>query len=56
MASFKCSDIGMQCGFEVKTNTEAELMPLIAFHAKESHGIEQIPEELLIKVKGAIRS
>ncbi|MEM0346902.1 MAG: DUF1059 domain-containing protein, partial [Thermoplasmatales archaeon] len=37
--SFKCADIGMNCGFETKASTKEELMPLIAEHAKTAHNM-----------------
>ena len=39
MASLKCKDIGMQCGFEVKDDDENELMKILALHAENTHNI-----------------
>lgn len=55
MPSFKCKDIGMKCKFEVKTQNNDEVMPIIALHAKKSHGMDDIPPDILEKVKKAIK-
>ncbi len=55
MPSFKCADVGMKCGFETTAKTEPELMKKIAEHAKTVHKIDQIPPDLLAKVKKAIK-
>lgn len=52
---FRCKDIGMNCGFEAHADTKEQLMPKIAEHAKNSHGIEKIPDDLRMKVEGAIK-
>ncbi len=53
--SFKCSDIGMNCGFETKASTKEELMPLIADHAKKAHSMNEIPPDVKDKVDKAIK-
>ena len=53
--SIKCLDVGVQCDFEARAENEAELMKKVAEHAKNAHGITQIPAELLAKVRTAIR-
>lgn len=35
MASLKCSDLGMKCGFEVKGEDKDELMKIVALHAEK---------------------
>jgi predicted small metal-binding protein len=53
--SFRCADIGMDCGFETKASTKEELMPLIVNHAKTAHNITEISPELSEKVNKAIK-
>jgi predicted small metal-binding protein len=53
--SFKCADIGMQCGFETKAENREELMKNIATHAKEVHNITAIAPDLMMKVTAAIK-
>lgn len=56
MASFKCSDIGMQCGFEVHgSSSRDEVMQIAATHAKHAHGMATIPADIAAKVSAAIK-
>lgn len=55
MASFRCKDLGMSCGFEVKDENEDELMKIVALHAENTHNIKQIPSDLTEKIKKAIK-
>jgi len=55
MPSFKCKDVGVDCSFEATAETEEELMKKIAEHAKEAHGMETIPADMLARVKQAIK-
>jgi predicted small metal-binding protein len=52
---FKCKDIGVDCSFKAKAKTEEELMAKIAEHAKGTHNYDPIPDEILNKVKKAIK-
>jgi predicted small metal-binding protein len=54
MASLKCKDLGMNCGFEVKDQDESELMDIVALHAKKTHNLTPNPE-LMDKIKKAIK-
>jgi predicted small metal-binding protein len=55
MPSFKCKDIGMDCPFETTAKTNEELMQKIATHAASVHGIKDVPPDLMVKIKGAIK-
>ncbi len=55
MASFKCKDIGMKCGFEVKDENRDELMSLIATHADKTHNIKQVSPEMQAQLQKAIK-
>jgi predicted small metal-binding protein len=50
----KCGDI-KGCNFEIKADSEHDVLRKAAEHAKTAHHIENIPPEVLSKVKGAIR-
>ena len=53
---FKCKDIGMQCGFEVKgASSRDEVMQIAAAHAKAAHNMQTIPPDVAQKVGSAIR-
>jgi predicted small metal-binding protein len=55
MAEFKCKDLGMACGFEVKDENEDELMQIIALHAEKSHGMKDVSPDMKEKIKKAIK-
>jgi predicted small metal-binding protein len=44
------------CQFEIKTETEEELMKHVGAHAEHVHGLTQVPPDLAAKVKAAIRT
>ncbi|MEM3671286.1 MAG: DUF1059 domain-containing protein [Thermoprotei archaeon] len=53
---FKCKDIGMKCGFEVKGgSSKEEVMQLAQVHAKLAHHMETIPPDVAQKVSAAIK-
>ena len=53
--SLSCADVGVtDCGWSASAETEEELMIKVKAHAKD-HGHEQIPDELMAKIKGAIK-
>jgi predicted small metal-binding protein len=55
MSKFKCADIGMDCGFEIKVDNETELMNHIGNHAKWAHNLDTVPPETLESIKKAIK-
>ncbi|MEE9519194.1 MAG: DUF1059 domain-containing protein [bacterium] len=50
-----CRDVGADCDFEARADTEEELLKILAEHAKSGHGMEEIPPELVEKVRAVIR-
>ena len=52
--TIKCADVGVDCDWSATAETEEDLMKKIQAHAKE-HGFNDIPPEILAKVKGAIK-
>jgi predicted small metal-binding protein len=52
---FKCSDIGLNCGYEATASTTEQLMPQIAAHAKSAHGMIEVPKEIMAKINAAIK-
>ena len=51
----RCRDIGVDCDFEVRGETVQELLENCEEHARTAHGMDEIPAELVAKVKAAIR-
>jgi predicted small metal-binding protein len=50
----KCGDVNPGCDFEIKADSEHDVLRKAAEHAKTAHHLESIPPEVLSKVKGAI--
>jgi len=44
------------CAFEVRAETEAEVMRLVADHGKIIHNMTSFPPDMVSKVKGAIKT
>ena len=56
--TFACKDVGVECPYVARGETEEELMADISKHAKEVHGYteEQLKDpEMMKKVKDAIK-
>ncbi len=51
----KCRDAGLDCDFEARGATEDEILKQVAEHAKNDHGIAEVPPDVRAKVKAAIR-
>src|SRR5216684_2101623 len=54
LGDFFNSLLGSSCDFIARAETEDELMKQVADHAKNVHGMNEIPPEMTEKVKGAI--
>jgi predicted small metal-binding protein len=53
---FRCKDVGMDCGFEVRgASSKEELMEMLAVHARRAHNLTEIPEDVRSKIETAIR-
>ncbi len=50
-----CRDLGVDCDFVVRGETEEELLEKCAVHANKDHGMKEIPQELVDRVREAIR-
>ncbi|HEX7005378.1 MAG TPA: DUF1059 domain-containing protein [Trueperaceae bacterium] len=50
-----CKDVGFDCGYVAKANSEEELLKLVAEHAEREHRLTEIPEEVVAQAKAAIR-
>jgi predicted small metal-binding protein len=54
MKVIRCRDVGVDCDFEARGTTVEDIMSQCGKHARTAHGMSEIPEELLEKVKSAI--
>jgi predicted small metal-binding protein len=55
MPTFECKDVGMACPFKASAKTEDELMMKIGEHAAKEHGMKDVPPEMMVKIKKAIK-
>jgi len=51
----RCRDVGVDCDFEARGQTEQEILKQCQEHARSAHGMNEIPPELAVKLKSAIR-
>ncbi len=49
-----CRDVGFDCEGVVKGDTEDETLALVAEHAKDAHGLEEVSPEVVAKVKSVM--
>ena len=50
----KCSDITPGCNFEIRGNSEDEVLKKADEHAKTAHNMQTMPPEVLSKARAAI--
>jgi len=50
-----CRDVGVDCDFVAKGETDQEVLQQCAEHARTAHGMSELPAELASKVQAAIR-
>ena len=55
MASFRCADIGMKCGFETTAPTKEELLLKIGMHASDAHNMTSVSQDVLTAINKAIK-
>jgi len=49
-----CKDAGFECEGVIKADSEEEVLKLAAEHAKKIHGVSQLSDEMVQKVKAII--
>jgi predicted small metal-binding protein len=49
-----CRDVGMDCDFVARGQSEDEILAKCAEHARTDHGMSEIPDEVVTKVRSAI--
>ena len=50
-----CKDVGFDCEGIVRANSDQEVIQLAAEHAKSVHGVTELTNEMVEKVKSVIR-
>lgn len=54
MKVMNCRDVGVDCDFVARGETEEEVLQKCGEHARTAHGFEDVPPELVDKVRAAI--
>lgn len=50
----RCNDLVPGCPFEARAATESEILAQASEHARNAHGLAEIPPAMLPQIKGAI--
>ncbi|HXG66314.1 MAG TPA: DUF1059 domain-containing protein [Blastocatellia bacterium] len=50
-----CRDVGVDCDFTARGETEEEVLQKCAEHARSEHGMDELPADLAEKVRTAMR-
>ncbi len=54
--AFRCADVGFnECSWEAQGRNESELMPQIERHGREHHGLKEMTESIVARIRQAIR-
>ena len=51
-----CRDVGFDCDGVVRAETEQDLLQQVAQHAQSEHGVEEVSEEMVQKVRSVTRT
>ena len=51
----RCSDVGFECKAVIRAETEEEVLKKAAEHAQSVHNLKEISDEVVEKVRAAIR-
>jgi predicted small metal-binding protein len=50
----RCRDVGLDCDWQARGNSEEEVLQQASEHARSAHQITEMPPELAAKVRAAI--
>jgi predicted small metal-binding protein len=51
---FRCGDVVLGCDWVARNEDEAELFEQIQAHAREAHGMDEVPPEVVETIQGVI--
>jgi predicted small metal-binding protein len=54
MKQFKCGDVVLGCEWVARNEDEQELFDEIRSHARETHGMDEVPPEVVEEIRGVI--
>ncbi|HKI57863.1 MAG TPA: DUF1059 domain-containing protein [Trueperaceae bacterium] len=52
----RCRDVGFDCDAEVRAENEEDLLRMVAEHAREVHGLEDVDDATVQKVLASVRN
>jgi predicted small metal-binding protein len=55
MKEFSCSAVVPGCTATITAETEQQLLEQVAAHAKDEHGMDEVPDEVVAKVRENVR-
>ena len=54
MKQFRCGDVVPGCQWETRNDNETELFEDISSHARETHGMDEVPPEVVAQIQAVI--
>jgi predicted small metal-binding protein len=54
MKQFKCGELVPGCEWHIEGETEREILEGVAVHAREAHGMDEVPDEVADTVRASI--
>jgi predicted small metal-binding protein len=54
MKQFKCDDVVLGCEWVTRNDDDEELFDDISSHAREAHGMDEVPPEVVDKIHAVI--
>ena len=54
MKQFKCGDVVLGCEWVTRSEDENELFDDISSHARDAHGMDEVPPEVVDKIHSVI--
>ena len=51
----RCRDVGVDCDFVARGETEEDILKQCAEHGRSAHNMNELPAELATKVRSAIK-
>lgn len=56
MKQFACGDIVPGCSEQYRLASEEDILAAVARHAREAHGLDSVPEDMIANVRSRIRT
>ena len=54
MKQFRCGDVVLGCEWVARNEDEQELFAEISSHARDAHGMDEVPPEVVDKIQSVI--